>query len=888
MARTPHTSPVDDGAEDDPDVLFIQTSVVDIRGIELRTRARIEAQKQELRSMVGEQYLDLISAADAIISMNKNAHAVQEKLDSMQAACNVSAIKRQAAKARSDKEEEGQDQQRRHLYALASLIKSLADVPEQIWHALENHRYFHAARLYAIAERVHATDMSFVNVQAAFPVVQRQWDAVSFFLPQIIQKSSAYMRVPDQTSESVAEILLCLMLLDGQTYLGTIDRLLTARKEAIHDVVVSGEHRLAYQLKEIIHIVQRTLIHVYEIYIHSYLLADYVKQLEENFMVGSLNGPAITRVFAPSTNVHLLMRYLPENVQNYTPRLEVGDDLLPDDVKQFAQTWIQNVEELLEDRLEGMLEQVDTHEKLIQARSRVWDILQATESSHRRSGMVLETQPVSWKETCQGLLDKTYSLWDNLFRGPFNNHAKKLVDHACRSLADQPQSVVWKYVRSKSFSLNSLNSTTLPLPGSSAPQIIQSFAKSLAEASQGRQQFIQDAQAAFDDALCIMRTDIEHHFLYSERPSFQSNTDTGMIKEYFQVTCAKAISEYAQGLRKLLDDLRNMRDDKAADDMGILIGRLAHAIGISSKEMPRILTLQKPASHSALELRSGADKDPKYKQLQADFLETFHDGHDAWIESVAKSFARKLSRGLLETRWDDQCPAVNLWSDTGDELQLPIQATNTIELAIYHVCQELQRVNSSLLDKAIVQKLRQQLGQSVINAFLNFNVEISEKGAIQLVFDMQFVNVVLHDGVLSESMRQCINKIKEFIDPINWATLEPHLLPRVERFCLKQSLILGPLTRPTREVYERTRKATPCPNQQHNVLPLAPQAARFTLLPIGHLTTRAGYSCVPPGIAATYSSSFLLSSRRSWSERLSFVLLCLPLERSPPHPSLSR
>lgn len=41
------------------------------------------------------------------------------------------------------------------LYALAALVKSLADVPEQIWHALENHRYLHAGRLYTLSKAVH-------------------------------------------------------------------------------------------------------------------------------------------------------------------------------------------------------------------------------------------------------------------------------------------------------------------------------------------------------------------------------------------------------------------------------------------------------------------------------------------------------------------------------------------------------------------------------------------------------------------------------------------------------------------------------------------------------------------------------------------------------------
>lgn len=89
---------------------------------------------------------------------------------------------------------------------IATLVKSLADVPEQIWHALENHRYLHASRLYTLAERVYEyieeeKQRSIIDIELAFPVIQRQWDAVSAFKPQIIQRATHYLRVSEQASE---------------------------------------------------------------------------------------------------------------------------------------------------------------------------------------------------------------------------------------------------------------------------------------------------------------------------------------------------------------------------------------------------------------------------------------------------------------------------------------------------------------------------------------------------------------------------------------------------------------------------------------------------------------------------------------------------------------
>lgn len=57
------------------------------------------------------------------------------------------------------------DQKQQQLYILAALIKSLADVPEQIWHALEGHQYLQAGCLYTLAQKVHGyleTEESFM------------------------------------------------------------------------------------------------------------------------------------------------------------------------------------------------------------------------------------------------------------------------------------------------------------------------------------------------------------------------------------------------------------------------------------------------------------------------------------------------------------------------------------------------------------------------------------------------------------------------------------------------------------------------------------------------------------------------------------------------------
>lgn len=62
--------------------------------------------KQRVNNTISEQYHDLISAADAIITMSKNAQAIQTNFERMEKACDVSSIKVNADKTLRDKDME--------------------------------------------------------------------------------------------------------------------------------------------------------------------------------------------------------------------------------------------------------------------------------------------------------------------------------------------------------------------------------------------------------------------------------------------------------------------------------------------------------------------------------------------------------------------------------------------------------------------------------------------------------------------------------------------------------------------------------------------------------------------------------------------------------------
>jgi hypothetical protein len=129
------------------------------------------------------------------------------------------------------------------LQLLSAHIKLLLDAPEHLWRLIERKKYFQAAWLFLLARVVHralvrdddqdeenwsnqgidvmASPVNAFNirtlaepfVQEQFPLVQRQWDAVSHFRTQIIHKATlslrSYKAPPEVRARSLISIACC-------------------------------------------------------------------------------------------------------------------------------------------------------------------------------------------------------------------------------------------------------------------------------------------------------------------------------------------------------------------------------------------------------------------------------------------------------------------------------------------------------------------------------------------------------------------------------------------------------------------------------------------------------------------------------------------------------
>jgi hypothetical protein len=121
---------------------------------------------------------------------------------------------------------------------LSAHIKLLLDAPEHLWRLIERKKYFQAGWLFLLARVVHRAlvrdddqdeenwanqgidiTVSLVKlmlvhllsyrVQEQFPLIQRQWDAVSHFRTQIIHKATLSLRLYTAPSEVCQRLPIC-------------------------------------------------------------------------------------------------------------------------------------------------------------------------------------------------------------------------------------------------------------------------------------------------------------------------------------------------------------------------------------------------------------------------------------------------------------------------------------------------------------------------------------------------------------------------------------------------------------------------------------------------------------------------------------------------------
>jgi hypothetical protein len=416
--------------------LFIEHEIPEIVKITKKTTTDVENKKEELRQMVGQQYRDLIDAADTIVTMASASAEVIGSISSMQQLCltmNHGSTSFGHAAAPGEKQEHSK------LHSVATQMKKMMDAPEQVWSALEMKQYCEAAVVYLMSKDIHdklkhAKEADTKRLLKSFPIIGRQWTLISGFKAQIEQKVTNALAVHAEKS-TVVEALTSMILLNGISCHQACASFLAARAKAVpaalnQDLAVAS---VEAQVREATTLLVVTLEQLYTIMYHNPIIEDapgvapvsgglYRYLLDVTTQKATPGGESISGAGGAGE-----AQFLPVPTGSTSP-------MTPTELKVVCSAWLESIVEEMAKNCGKVLRNVETVEALSDIRDSVYTLLEdkcrdltAILPDNTAASMMDDTQRTALDRLCQLVGGMSFDPWARILQPVFVMRAQAIL-----------------------------------------------------------------------------------------------------------------------------------------------------------------------------------------------------------------------------------------------------------------------------------------------------------------------------------------------------------------------------------------------------------------------------------------------------------------------------
>ncbi|KAJ7532479.1 hypothetical protein O6H91_13G005300 [Diphasiastrum complanatum] len=371
--------------------------------------------------------------------------------------------------------------------------------------------------------------------------------------------------------------------------------------------------------------------------------------------------------------------------------------------------------------------------------------------------------------------------------------------------------------------------------------------------------------------------------------------------------------------------LKKKLDVYVTVEKALLLGRLSIFLGENSSSLPLILgpsklwdikdkaTISRSSSsvmnrlswlegkQSPLEVRgrwwgkrwndwASGEKPDQGTSMLRDLQERLRNqsiiAHTMWISWSMEELSKSLWKELLKDECLSTTVSLKGWEETilkqeeegGIEVEvkmsLPAMTSPYVVAFLFSGCQEIYRVGGHAVDKVVLQLFAWKLLDKVLKGYEDLlssssllEGRISEKGLLQLLFDVRFLVDVMSGGqgsVLDNSkliddnkfalsiltikwdqqeiqgkvltqgqehrITNLLSNMSSRLDPIDWATYEPHLWENERRSYQRSAVLFGFFTQLNRMYIDTAPRFVS--NADTNTLSMSATVPRFTYLPI--------------------------------------------------------
>ncbi|ELU03987.1 hypothetical protein CAPTEDRAFT_219346 [Capitella teleta] len=842
-------------------VLFEKYTIHEIRDIEKKTRQDIERKKEDLRQMVGERYRDLIEAADTIKEMKNSAENVNDSVVKMQDMCNnLKQSFQPTARGLSlrVKKENPTRQGKNQFYSIAVQIKLLLDMPEKIWHALEDCSFLQASQLFLLARHIN-TSLQSDSQQAAkigtyFPVLARQWAAIGHFRTTILQIT--------------AECLCSILLLEDSHPRAVFSEFLAARTNAVRQLFQVNQSAVSIksQVSDVVRMIATTVHQIYAIFfcddsnedVPNNLLMTLLDQVTQKSTAHVILGDG-----PPSTS----RKYLSTEITEFRPVINGAAKAIPvSELCTSCQNWVKLYAFVVVlpsvGGLGKLLAFITTVKGLAAIRDEVWLLLSQEELMS------------SWSTVCASLLEQPLLLWQEFLCALFLERAQELlqshVDAAYSASSSQVSRVLTELTSSEvAHSERNLSSyiwteSHQDIPANMA--WVPVGAKTLADGgalmmkARAYTPAIQSLCRVLDHKLHVVLDDSCHYTQPSSEESssstlpsslsasfssvsgvqkevnepFDKYADKEVLHDFIKASCEKCILQLLQHLTQLLDDARQQLDtgpvalgNRIMIDRVLLLARFSNAVCELCPHFAQCMRpLDEPEARihkkSSLRRPSPSTEDPKWIQTKTALQNFTNEAFSVWSRHTSQCLVAQFSAMVADnsgqalmlssTRWNEI--SIEEETEEGEKvsstIRVPMQASWYVQSLLYNLCEEINRIGGHSLSRANLQGLTEHLCEGLVQAYKRVlsepeqdpsSLPLTQTRTLQLLFDFRFLTMVLphRENIESTSSyrvacQEVIEGFESLVDPFDLDVFAPYIQGHLQQQTQKCHVLYGALT----------------------------------------------------------------------------------------------
>ena len=770
-----------------------------IRGLQHET----DRKREELRSLVGERYRDLMEAAETIIEMRQTSTKV---LDSIQQTHeSMSSLNTQLGhfKRRLDSVTDANEENQ---YALAAQIKLLMDIPERLWSSIDDRDFILATKLYLFSRHIHTNLSLNEAIMISYPVIDRQWAGISQFQDIISKGINDTLQKSRSSLQDSLNCMVAMILLKNKTQKQVFDDFLSTRKSEIVNALKKHEVSAKSQINFSLAAIASLIYTVHEAFVQDRLTV-MIKEASEEKTVELLHAKAESPV----------MDFLPGIIRDFKPSSLEKEALEHTYITDKCKQWLDEVHGILAKETSVILSHVHNVTGLANIRKSVYTFMNSDSS----------IEVPKWNKISESLFGKIINLWEEFYRHQFrdrieaiiNTHFNKSVDFIQSSLKELANEEDTDDEKVIDFMISEVNTESL----------IKLKAKAYSP-------HVQAVCSQYDSILDAIVKDVSDYLDETndnaEDQPFLLDSDNDFVLKNVQDAAIKSVQDCTEYIEKGAERLPYISS-----------GRLLQAIPDLCKAL-KTCTAAPKILGPKLDFISSNKVEPEWQNIKEKLVKTSNLMFNLWVTKVVQDFDKDFkdqwssaSSGFdagVMLKWDTI--EISEQAEDGTEVKSKIKVPQNLSLptwqSLMQFCQKAYKIGAHSLPNIIHQGLSSKAVNAAVKVIQDLAKDkLTQNFALQFYFDIQFLSLISPEDCVQEALEA----LENHIDPFDLSVFSPYIVNHAKRTLLRHQSLISMIIPSDRFSLMASMKSsiplTTSDQVDHNVMHMT-STPRLTLLPV--------------------------------------------------------